>query len=87
MLNLGLSLISFNGPIRYTQILLLGYLSKITNNFIWPCTLTSVFYGIPYWMESYLFTTDYYRSIQLLVTHQLFQNLYIKERKTRVLPS
>ena len=72
MLILGLSLLNVLGAIRYTQILFLGNLYKITINYIWVFTLTCVFSWLPNRVASYFFTMNHSRSMQLLVNHHLF---------------
>ena len=66
------------GPIRYTKSLLLGNMSKNTIYFMWICSMTSVFYWLPYRVASYLYTMNHARSIQLLVIRHLFQITYRK---------
>ena len=58
---------------------------KLPFFYIWPCTLTSVFYWLPYRMVSYFFTINYAGSIQTLVAHDPFKILSRKEINTHVL--
>ena len=74
-------------PIRSTQSLFPGNISEISINFIWPRTLTSVFYLLLYWKASYSFSMTHARFIQLLVTRHPFQISSRKERNTNVITS
>ena len=67
-----------------SQIFFIGNFFQITINFISPCTLTAVFYWLPYQTASYLFTVTHTRFIQMLVMHHPLWIHSRKERNTHV---
>ena len=84
MLNLGLSFVNGVRTIRSTQIFFLGKFSKTTIYFIWPCTLTSICYWLPYRTASFFFTMTHSRLIQLFLMHHLFLIHYRKGKNIHV---
>ena len=62
----------------------LAIFPKLSIDYIWTCTLTSVFNWTNYHTESYFLVMTHDGSIKLLVTYHLFQIQYRKGRNTHV---
>ena len=73
----------FQGPIRSTQNIFHSNFYAITVYVIWPCILTYVFSWLTYRTASYLHQYAYAGSIQLLVSHHLFQ-MFLVEKETHM---
>ena len=83
MLNIGLFSLHVVGAYRiYTEFFPWNF-PEMTIYLIWNCTLVAVFYQLLYWTASYLHKCSYVGSIQLLVTHNLFQS-HIGKKETHM---
>ena len=68
----------------FIQSLFLGNLSQITVNFIWPYTLTYVFYWLPYRMASYLRTIWLFRVYTIICDASPVSNPVQEKKETYI---